>query len=232
MASAGPDVPERPRRIITVPIGADFSVDLPTEPSPLRLAYAPLVNAWAALQQWVQADPVKRVLFWRADWLVLLFNLWREGVIELWGRDAPELSAKLTRLDFVVTERLSHLFGPLDRERWRLQYLPTDRWFYDLHVRAVVPADVVPDQPELPIDDPRDTPTVSASAAPAPPKQPRPGPVYFTEADSLIAKGLSPDDPHCWTKISKQHKDKTHYYKERVRLAVAWRAYERTLPGK
>jgi hypothetical protein len=218
---------------VSVPIGGGLFVYLSREPTPLRLVEPPLVNAWGALQRWIEADPEKRVWLWRADWFVLLFNLWREGLIELWGRDAPSLGSKLTRLDYVVTERFSRLFGPLDFMRWRLQYLPDERWFYDLHVRAVVAADVVPNQPELPIDDPRDAPTVSTAAtAAAAPKQQRPGPAYFTEADSLLAGGLDPEDPHCWTQISKRLEGKSHYYIERVRLAVRWRAFDQAQSGK
>jgi hypothetical protein len=162
------DVPEHPRHI-SVPIGGGFFVYLPIDPTPLRLAHVPLVNAWGAMQRWVEADPEKRVLFWRASWTALLFALWYEGLVELWGRDTPELKAKLTQLDFVLPERHSHLFGPLDRMRWQLQYLPTNRWFHDLHMRAVVPADVDPRQPELPMDDPQGAPAETGPSLPSVP---------------------------------------------------------------
>jgi hypothetical protein len=230
MASAGSAVPEHPRQI-TVPIGGGFSIRLPDQPLTLQIVAALIGAAWAAQQQWVEQAKEQRAHFWCDTPGTLLLNLWAAGRIEFWTRETMHLRTALICLDFAYPERLASQFT-LDPLLGRLTYLPDGRVFYDLHVRAAMPAKSVPQQPEPPGDDAGQVPTATASVAVTPDRR-RPATWFFDIADRLLAEGLDPDDPHCWSMITARlkpppRKGDPHYIIDQVRLAMKFRAAERS----
>jgi hypothetical protein len=136
-------------------LGANVTVEVADEWTPLLDVKVGLVNAWAACQR--QAD-IGRPELWRRSWWEWLFDLWQEDRIELAGRPFAALEAKPVLLNFPRDERVAHLFsapGP----HARLRYLPTgDRWF-DVLVRAkqmARPEMIAPaDAPLIPASDSR-----------------------------------------------------------------------------